>query len=150
MNVQFRICTETDLPSVQNHVLSLHSKDSLKMRTAPPNIQSTFQEFSMKPEKGQIIVFDVNHTVIGYAILVFFWSNEYGGNFIDIDELFVQEDHRNCGIGSLFFQWLEAIWQERAVAFSLQATLKNDGAIAFYRRIGFSESPSVHFIKTME
>lgn len=147
MNIQFRPCTVADLPMVQNHVLSLYKKDSLEMEMTSKNIHKTFQEFTLRPEKGRIIVFDMNNIVVGYAILVFFWSNEYGGDVIEIDELFVQEDYRDRGIGKMFFQSLEETWLGKAVALALQTTPTNERAIAFYKRMGFSASKNLYLIK---
>lgn len=150
MNVQFRSGTEADLPMVQNHVLSLYREDPNYLEMTPQKIQNTFQEFTRLPEKGRIIVFEIDNIVIGYAILVFFWSNEFGGDVIEVDELFVQPDYRNRGIGKMFLQSLEETWQGKAVALALQTTPANERAIAFYKRIGFSVSKNFHFIKVME
>jgi GNAT superfamily N-acetyltransferase len=147
MNIQFRPCTEADLAAVQDHVFSLYRENPNQMEITPQKIQATFQEFSLRPEKGRMIVFEHEGQVIGYAILVFFWSNEFGGDFIEIDELFVQADHRRAGIGNAFFQWLESTWQGKAIALSLQTTPENQGAIAFYQRMGFSLSPNCYFVK---
>ena len=148
MDIQFRACTEADLPMVQNYVISLYRKDPLEMEMTPKKIHQTFQEFTRLPEKGCIIVFDIDNAVVGYAILVFFWSNEFGGDVIEVDELFVQSDYRNRGIGKTFFQWLEETWHSKAVAFALQTTPTNERAIAFYQRMGFSLSKNFHFIKS--
>ena len=147
MDLQFRDCTEADLPIVQNYVISLYKKAPLGMEMTPMKIHQTFQEFTLKPEKGRIIVFEIDNRVVGYAILVFFWSNEFGGDVIEIDELFVQEDYRDRGIGKTFFQWLEETWHSQAVAFALQTTPTNERAIAFYQRMGFSLSKNFHWIK---
>ncbi len=69
MNVQFRCVTEADLPMVQNHVLSLYREAPNYLEMTPQKIQNTFQEFTRLPEKGRIIVFEIDNTVIGYAIL---------------------------------------------------------------------------------
>ena len=150
MDIQFRACTEADLPMLQNHVLSLYREDSLEIEIIPKNIQKTLQEFTLRPEKGRIIVFEVDNTVVGYSILVFFWSNEFGGDFIEVDELFVQSDYRNHGIGKAFFQLLEETWHSKVVALALQTTPVNERAIAFYKRMGFSVSKNLHFIKVMK
>lgn len=150
MNVEFRACTEADLPMVQNHALSLYREDPQGMEMTPNKIQKTFQEFSLKAEKGHIIVFEIDNTVIGYAILVFFWSNEFGGDFIEVDELFVQKEYRNRGIGKTFFKSLEETWQGKAVALALQTTPTNERAIALYKHIGFSVSRNFHLIKVMK
>ncbi len=149
MSIHFRICTEADLAIVQNHVLSLYTEDLPGREMNPGKILNTFQEFASKPEKGQIIVFDLSNKVVGYAILVLFWSNEYGGDFIEVDELFVQENYRNRGIGRAFFQWLEETWSGKAVALSLQTTPTNYSAVTFYKRIGFEASPNRHLMKLL-
>ncbi len=149
MNVNFRACTEDDLVIVQKYVLSLYQKDPPAMEMTLPNIQATFWEFTNKPQKGRIVVFEMDNTVVGYAIVVFFWSNEYGGDFIEIDELFVQEDDRGNGIGTAFFEWIEKTWAKKAVALSLQATPSNERAVAFYQRRGFRASPNRHLMKLL-
>jgi GNAT superfamily N-acetyltransferase len=149
MKVQFRVCTAADLPIVQNDALSLYSEDLPGTEMTPEKIQNTFRELTQKPDKGQIIVFEIAQTVVGYAILIFFWSNEFGGNFVEIDELFVQKNYRNQGIAKTFFQWLEATWRGQAVALSLQTTPTNDRAIAVYHRLGFAISQNVYLLKMM-
>lgn len=150
MNVEFRACTEADLPMVQNHASSLYREDPQGMEMTPNKIQKTFREFSLKAEKGHIMVFEIDNTVIGYAILVFFWSNEFGGDFIEVDELFVQKEYRNRGIGKTFFKSLEETWQGKAVALALQTTPTNERAIALYKHMGFSVSRNFHLIKVIK
>jgi GNAT superfamily N-acetyltransferase len=117
------------------------------MEMTSSKIRSTFKEFTLRPEKGRIIAFEMDNTVVGYAILVFFWSNEFGGDFIEVDELFVQEGYRNRGIGKMFFHWLEETWCGKAVGLALQTPPSNERAIAFYKRMGFSVSKNLHFMK---
>lgn len=149
MSVDFRTCTESDFDIVQKYVLSLYQEDLLGMEMTKAKIQKTFREFTHKPDKGRIIVFDRDNTVVGYAIVVFFWSNEYGGDFVEVDELFVQKDYRGSGIGTAFFQWLEKTWGTSSVALSLQAAPSNERVVAFYERIGFRASPNHHLMKLL-
>jgi GNAT superfamily N-acetyltransferase len=128
-------------------MLALYQEDMPGKPMTLEKCQRTFQEFTSKPEKGQIVVFDIDNTIVGYAILVFFWSNEFGGDLVDVDELFVQKNYRRRGIGQLFFQWLEKSWHNKAIAYSLQTSPDNEGAIALYQRMGFAISDAVYFIK---
>jgi len=146
-DVYFREATEKDWPIVQGFVLSLYNEDFLETAMTPERVQSTFQEFSLRPEKGRIIVFEIAGMVVGYAILVFFWSNEFGGDFVEVDELFVAAGYRSRGIGSAFFRWLDTEFAENAVALGLQVSQTNDRAFEFYRRIGFDLSPNRHLWK---
>jgi GNAT superfamily N-acetyltransferase len=149
MSVNFRACSEGDLVIVQNYVLSLYQEDPSAMEMTPSKIQATFWEFTNKPQKGRIVVFEQDNKVVGYAIIVFFWSNEYGGDFVEIDELFVHEDYRGHGIGTAFFEWLEKTWAKKAVALSLQATPSNESAFAFYQRRGFRAARNRHLMKLL-
>lgn len=147
--VGFRVATERDWSVIQGFVLSLYSEDLSETVMTPEKAQSTFQEFSLRPDKGRIIVFEMAGVLVGYAILVFFWSNEFGGDFVEVDELFVAPSYRSRGIGSAFFQWLEAEFQKKAVAFGLQVALANDRAFKLYQRMGFDLSPNRHLWKLL-
>lgn len=147
--VGFRGCAEADLPIVQGFVLSLYNEDLLGTVMTAERVQNTFRELGLRPEKGRIIVFEVDKILVGYAILIFCWSNEFGGDFVDVDELFVAEAYRSRGVGSAFLQWLEAEFRGQAVALGLQVALTNDRAFEFYLRMGFDLSPDYHLWKPL-
>jgi GNAT superfamily N-acetyltransferase len=153
MSINFRICTESDLEIVREYVISLYRKDpperEITREMTAEKFDRTFWEFTNKPEKGRIVVFERDNLVVGYAIIVFYWSNEYGGDFIEVDELFVREDDRCKGIATTFFDWLEKTWHKKIVALSLQTTPANDRALTFYQRLGFKNSLNRHSIKLL-
>lgn len=134
---------------MQSFVLALYNEDLLATVMTPERVQGTFRELSLRAEKGRIIVFAVDKMLIGYAILIFFWSNEFGGNLVEVDELFVTTAYRSRGIGSTFFQWLEDEFRGKAVALGLQVAQTNDRAFKFYQRMGFSLSPDRHLWKPL-
>lgn len=141
----FRQCKLSDLNAVALLVQQLYAADPGEL-PAHPNIESTFAEFERQPEKGKIIVIEHTGTVVGYAILVFFWSNEFGGDIIEIDELLIDERYRNLGIGKAFFQWLDSEYPS-AVGYALQTSEKNELAKKLYRSAGFVRSRNEYFIK---
>jgi GNAT superfamily N-acetyltransferase len=149
MSIKFRICTESDLEIVREYVISLYREHQLVRDLNTEKLDRTFWEFTNKPDKGRIVVFDRDNLVVGYAIIVFYWSNEYGGDFIEVDELFVRAEDRCKGIATTFFDWLEKTWHRQAVALSLQTTPTNDRAFTFYQRLGFENSPNRHSIKLL-
>ena len=133
MSINFRICAESDLGIVREYVKSLYQKDPPGREITAEKFDRTFWEFTNKPDKGQIVVFSQGNLIVGYAIMVFYWSNEYGGDFIEIDELFIDEDYRGNGIATAFFEWLERSWHQQAIALSIQVTPANDLAHSFYQ-----------------
>jgi GNAT superfamily N-acetyltransferase len=149
MSINFRICTESDLEIVREYVISLYREDLPEREMTAEKFDLTFWEFTNKPDKGRIVVFDRDNLVVGYAIIVFYWSNEYGGDFIEVDELFVRQDDRGKRIATTFFDWLEKTWDKKIVALSLQTTPANDRALTFYQRLGFKNSLNLHSIKLL-
>jgi GNAT superfamily N-acetyltransferase len=78
--------------------------------------------------------------------LVFFWSNEFSGDIIEIDEMVVDEKYRGLGIGKAFFLWLDSTFCG-CRGFALQTSLKNEMARRLYESVGFVASRNRYFIK---
>lgn len=106
-------------------------------------IQKTFLELQNYPEKGQILILCENQKVVGYAILIFFWSNEFGGNFINIDELYLKPESRNQGLGTSFFEVLKKYKIKDKVGFQLEVNPKNKKAIKIYKKLGFLKHENI-------
>jgi GNAT superfamily N-acetyltransferase len=104
-------------------------------------VQRTLRELRAEPVRGRAVVAELGAEVVGYALLIAFWSNEYGGEICDVDELYVKPAHRGAGIATRLFAQLEddrALWPRRPVALELEATPANTRARAYYERLGFA------------
>ena len=77
----------------------------------------------------------------GYALLIPYWSNEFGGTLLFIDELFVIAQARSRGIARQFFAFLAASRPFRAVALALEVDPTNERAKNLYESIGFECRP---------
>ena len=97
----------------------------------------TVEFFLAEPSRGSVIVFAEGTAIRGYAILIPYWSNEYGGTLLYVDELFVVPEARNRGIGHQFFDFLERTRPFDAVAIGLEASPGNLRAQRLYQSIGF-------------
>ncbi len=83
--------------------------------------------------------------MVGYALIVSFWSNEHGGRMLSVDELYVKETFRGRGIGSAFLDQLEE--REDCVAIILEVTPTNKGARNLYMNRGYTPSQNRHLRK---
>lgn len=126
----------------------LYHEDRTTMQITDEKISETIKELRNKPEKGKIIVFQSGRETIGYAIVIFYWSNEFGGNILHIDELYVKPQFRKRGVGTSFFkQILQTLDCKTAVALQLEVTPSNSRARRYYQSLGFEKTPNLHLIR---
>jgi len=64
---------------------ALYQDDPTKSMT-DEKIDRTFQRLQQHPGEGCVLVFEWQEQLMGYALPINFWSNEYGGNVLSIDE----------------------------------------------------------------
>ena len=89
------------------------------------------------PHQGTVLVVESGNSIIGYALLINFWSNEYGGNVVNIDELFISKEYRSQGIASNLIKFLAKSKFANAVNIQLEVTPDNIKARRLYERLGF-------------
>jgi len=143
--MKFREAVETDLDSVQRLMNGLYDEDP-NVHGLRPDVHLTYLEFLNHPDKGRLIAFEKDGMVAGYAIIVFFWSNEYGSNLVEIDELFVDGHFRGGGLGTKFFSWLQVTFGSVSAGWTLQVARSNSAAIKLYDSLGFKNSRNQHMI----
>lgn len=145
-NTIIRTCQQCDLARVEQFVQQMYEEDS-GAHSGKPNIRLTFAELETYPEKGRIVVLETDAQISGYAIFIFYWSNEFCGNIIEVDELFVEKSFRGQGLAREFFAWLKESYKENAVGFSLQVSESNKRALKLYEELGFRKSINMHMLK---
>jgi ribosomal protein S18 acetylase RimI-like enzyme len=137
MEVQYRKFQTSDSNIVTGLIQSLYREDPSDKPMSPNKIQDTFDALTNHPDRGTIILFDLNGEVIGYSILINFWSNEFGGNILTIDELYIKKAFRSQGIGTRFIQYLAETRFGNSVVIQLEVTPDNVKARKLYESLGF-------------
>lgn len=144
--LQVRTCEFADLPAVQYLVDDLYASDPSTSELRP-DIALTFAELGSKPDKGVLLVASTGDgTVIAYCIAIFFWSNEYAGNIIDLDEMNVLPQYRHQKVGSSMLEYLRQTYSEHLSGFCLQVSRDNTPALRFCKSHGFAVSRNEHWI----
>lgn len=141
-----RLCTASDLPAVQALVDDLYANDpnTVDLR---PDVSLTFAELNAKPDKGVLLVVaNEASVVVAYCIAIFFWSNEYAGNIIDLDEMNVLPEYRHKGVGRQVLSYLRETFKDKLSGFGCQVSKDNEPAIRFCKAQGFSLSRNEHWI----
>lgn len=84
---------------------------------------------------------------VGYSLLTSYWCNEEGGNVAVLDELFISPTSRKKGHASLFMQWLEEFFKDKAVSITLEVLTTNVNACHLYCKEGYSPDGFTTFTK---
>jgi ribosomal protein S18 acetylase RimI-like enzyme len=116
---------------------ALNEEDPGPQPVPATHMVTTLRTFREEPVRGKAVVLEVDGAVVGYALLVSFWSNELGGEVCTVDELYVAPSYRSSGHGTVLFDELSRLWGRPYAAVGLETMPTNERARAFYRRIGF-------------
>jgi ribosomal protein S18 acetylase RimI-like enzyme len=90
------------------------------------------------PSLGRIWVAVEGDRLLGYLVVVFLMSLEYGGIAAEIDELYVDRMERGRGVGdSLLKAAGKRLTKEGVVQICLRVGKSNAVGIRFYKKMGF-------------
>jgi len=148
-NILFRPYRSDDFLELEAMIIELYADDAATTVGAMTHEQiiRTVETMTNKPEVGAIVIFEMNSEVIGYAILTWFWSNEFGGRMLIIDELLVKEAFRGHGIASHFLQTLFKERKYGEMAYELEVGATKGDTIRFYERQGFEPFKTKHLFR---
>lgn len=130
-------------------ILALYAEDPPGETMSRPKIQRTVRELALHPDKGALTLICVGDTIVGYAIIIYYWSNEYGGDIAALDEFYVKPPWRGKGIGSSFLESLAGTDTRTLKGVQVEVTPANAKAFAYYLRHGFTPVPNRHLFKAI-
>lgn len=118
---------------------ALYDEDRAAHPVDDAGFPKTVEVLLADPSRGQIVLFDEGELLQGYALLIPYWSNEFGGTLLFVDELFVTPHARGRGIAKSFFRYLREQRPYKAVALALEVTPANAKAHSLYTSLGFEK-----------
>jgi len=137
----WRLATQADDEAIVAMVEALYIEDPSDEPVPIENTRRTLDVLRREPVRGRVVVLAKRDALQGYSFLISFWSNELGGEIIEIDELYVAPSSRSEGHGSTLLRSLKdgsGPWPRVPVALALQVTPSNERARRLYERLGFS------------
>lgn len=132
MNLIIRPAEPTDVHSIFKLIkeLALYEK-------APEQVSNTENELSSALFKERLchaVVAELKNEVVGFALYYSSYST-WKGPCLYLEDFYVQETHRNKGIGQLLFKHILAIAKENGVKrMDWQVLEWNKPAIDFYKK----------------
>ena len=115
----------------------LYAEDPASAPVDAARFPETIRVLLAHPERGRIVLLMEDDDVRGYTLLIPYWSNEFGGTLMFIDELFVMPDARGRGLGRGFVEWVKGERPYDAVAVLLEVSPANVRARRLYESLGF-------------
>lgn len=90
-------------------------------------------------------VFEDGACLLGYAMLAKSFSTEFGKPCIWIEDLYIREDYRSLGIGSLFLRYVAEKYPDSLLRLEVEA--ENTHAVHVYKKCGFDTLPYMEMKK---
>ncbi len=138
MTISFRSAESSDIPLILQMNKALNEYTGTEVDT--PRIQRGLQTFIGHPEYGIVWLICAEDTAVGYMVLTWGFSLEFGGRDAFLDEFYIQEQHRGQGIGKQAMIFAAEQCQALEIqAIHLEVERDNDGAQEFYKRLGFEQ-----------
>jgi ribosomal protein S18 acetylase RimI-like enzyme len=101
----FKPLEKVDIPTITQMMQDFYAIDNYPMDVEES--KKLFQEFITNENLGKSWLIFSENEIVGYIILTFIFSFEYGGKIAFIDELFIKETARGKGIGKEAIQFIQ-------------------------------------------
>lgn len=137
MNTVFRKFRPEDRDIFFSMVKKFYAPPAVLHFPSDEVMMSSFDAALDIPELVKGYIFECGEKAAGYAIVSMKFETEVGGMAAWIEELFVEEEFRSCGIGSAFFEHLKNEFSGKIKRIRLEVGDENDGAKTLYKRLGF-------------
>ena len=146
----FRSHHPADEPAIARLMHGMYDEGDGIRSIDDDKIARTFAHLRGGEQYGACLVAEADGDIVGYALLFPFWSSEYGGLLLLLDELYIAPERRSQGIGGQFLEYIEGYARERGyVALNFIAMNHNTRAIDFYLRHDYYLIPAVSFDKLL-
>jgi ribosomal protein S18 acetylase RimI-like enzyme len=137
----WRVSTASDDEAIVSMCTALNAEDAGAFPVPPGQVRRTLAKLREEPHRGGGVVCRMDGLIVGYALLISFWSNELEGEVCTIDELFVGEEYRGRGLATKLIEQLTepsgSLWPTKPAALALEVNPHNHRARALYERLGF-------------
>jgi ribosomal protein S18 acetylase RimI-like enzyme len=147
MQIWFRRAKEADHDQIVSMMRELYASDDLPFPSRGP---VALQLLLREPDYGCCeMILDGNST-IGYFVLGYGFSLEFGGRDAFLDELYVKPDSRGKGVGRAAVARAAELCRELGIgALHLEVNSENTAAQRLYRRAGFTPRHSRYDLLTL-
>nr|WKN37454.1 GNAT family N-acetyltransferase [Tunicatimonas sp. TK19036] len=136
MNAQFLLAQPSDQEIVLNLMSDFYAIDGYPFDRNKS--QKNYQALLANESLGRLWLIKNDNNVIGYLVLAFGFSFEYGGRDAFIDELYLKEEYRGKGLGEQTIDFVNQEAKSLGIkALHLEVERHNERGNQLYRKKGF-------------
>jgi ribosomal protein S18 acetylase RimI-like enzyme len=136
MESEFRRASRTDLETLLSFARAFYAHERIAFDEA--KARTAFNLLLADPRLGRVWLILADGAPVGYSVLTFGFSIEYGGRDAILDEVYIQESYRRGGAGSQALRLAEDTCRELGIhALHLEVERSNTAAQKLYRAHGF-------------
>jgi GNAT superfamily N-acetyltransferase len=139
MSVDYRQVRLSDAPTLVRMMRSLQDDDPWSAPFEEERVLRDIQALIENPHFGLAWLICESGDPVGYLLLCFDYSLEYGGKGSWIDELFVDKAHRGQGLGAQALRFAEETARQAGAQVLHLEVNRGNPAIDLYRRQDFEE-----------
>lgn len=144
----WRLANQNDDEIVTILCRELNTEDPGPHPIPDSHMRNTLAILRMEKVRGRCIVLEIKSEIVGYALLVSFWSNELGGEICNIDEIFIRSPFRGQGFFSHLVKSIlneKYLWPNCPKAIELEVTPNNHNARDLYLHLGFKPVKNMQY-----
>jgi len=137
MPADLRLASSADQDTLLNLMRLMQQDDPWSEPFEEATVRATLSALLQNPMYGVICLAHHAGKPVGYLVICFDYSLEYGGKGAWVDELFVAKPHRGQGIATQLLDLAEKVSPEHNAKYLHLEVSHGNPAIELYRRRGF-------------
>lgn len=136
MNINFKIASIENISMILGMMQKFYSIDNYPFNSELS--KENLIKFINTTEFGRLWLIQINKITVGYVVLTFGFSFEYKGQDAFIDELYLDNNFRNQGIGKKTLEFLNIQAKKIGInAIHLEVEKHNKKGSELYKRNGY-------------
>lgn len=139
MNSTIRIMTLQDKPDVLEMMRVFYASPAVFSNGSEEIFSNDIDNCVNNNPYLEGYIFKDSKDIQGYAMVAKSFSTEFGKPCIWIEDLYIKEEYRGCGIGEKFMQFIMEKYAD--CIFRLEVEEENERAVKLYEKCGFTVLP---------
>jgi len=150
MTIRFRTARLADLEVLVGLMGELQADDPWSCEFIKDRARAAMRGLIADPAMGKVWLACDEGREVGYIVLSFDYSLEYGGKCAWVDEFFVRKEYRGKGVGTKTLEFFAAEAKKMGAKTIHLEVNHGNPAIGLYKRMGFEEHGRYLMMKWIE